>query len=244
MGDHIGRFEPGHLSVIGSNLPHDWVTELLPGEVISGRDVVLQFDAGRLTSATSAFPELAEVAVFLAQARRGLAFHGEARRRGAELLLAMGRARGMERLSLFMQLLEVLARSDARVALSSETFAPVPGTSGIDAAALDLVQRVLAHVFENVTGALRLADVAAMGGMSESRFSRFFKRITGNSFTDHVTKLRISRACDLLANSGLPVTEVCYEVGYTNISNFNRNFRRQRGSTPMEYRQLAQRRAG
>ena len=59
-----------------------------------------------------------------------------------------------------------------------------------------------------------------------------------------MTKLRISRACDLLANSGLPVTDVCYEVGYSNISNFNRNFRRQRGSTPTEYRRLAKRRAG
>ena len=239
VGDHVGRFEPGHLSVVGSSLPHDWVTELAPGEVIRGRDVVLQFDPARVVHAAAALPELSEAAGFMALAQRGLAFRGETRRIGAELLLAIGPARGMERLSLFLRLLHLLSRSSERTALSSGPFAPTPAPD-----ALDLIQRVLAHVFEHATAELCLADLAAMGGMSESQFSRFFKRNTGNSFTDHVTKLRISRACDLLANSTLPVTDVCYEVGYTNISNFNRNFRRQRGSTPSEYRRLARRRAG
>ena len=75
--------------------------------------------------------------------------------------------------------------------------------------------------------------------MNESTFSRFFKRNAGSTFTDHLAKLRIGRACDLLANSGLPVTDICYEVGNSNISNFNRTFRQQRGSTPSAYRHLA-----
>ena len=83
-----------------------------------------------------------------------------------------------------------------------------------------------------------------MAGMGESTFSRFFQKNSGNSFTDHVTKLRVSRACALLANSNLPITDVCYEVGYSNISNFNRSFRKQRGSTPSAYRHLARRRSG
>lgn len=239
VGDHIGRFEPGHLSVVGGGMPHDWVSDLAPGEVIRGRDVVLQFDAERVCNAAEAFPELAEVGAFLTAARHGFAFHGEARRQAADLLLAIGPARGLRRLALFVELLHVLSCAKDRVRLSSDTFAPQPGP-----AALDLVQRMLAHVFENVTGDLRIAEVAALGGMSESACSRFFKKNTGNSFTDHVTKLRVSRACDLLANSMLSVTDICYEVGYVNISNFNRNFQRQRGHTPSAYRQMARHRAG
>ena len=93
-------------------------------------------------------------------------------------------------------------------------------------------------MLEHFTTDIRIADVAAIAGMTESTFSRFFKRNTGNTFTDHVTKLRVSRACNLLAHSSLPVTSICYEVGYSNISNFNRNFRRQRGDTPSGYRRL------
>lgn len=239
IGDHIGRFEPGHLSIVGGSLPHDWVSELAANEVICGRDIVLQFHADRLHRAGAAFPELLEVAPFLGLAQRGLAFHGETRRLGAHLLTEIGEARGLARLSHFLQLLQVLSRSREYSSLSSEYFAPT-----LDPTALGLIQRVLAYVFENFTADIRIADVAAMAGMGESTFSRFFQKNSGNSFTDHVTKLRVSRACALLANSNLPITDVCYEVGYSNISNFNRSFRKQRGSTPSAYRQLARRRSG
>ena len=238
VGDHIGRFEPGHLSIVGGSLPHDWVTDLGPGEVIRGRDVVLQFDADRVGRAGAAFPELLEVVPFLDRAQRGLAFHGGTRLSGAGLLKRIGPARGVERLSLFVQLLQVLSRSTEYSCLSSERFTPVA-----DPAALDLIQRILGHMLDNFTADIRIGDLARMAGMNESTFSRFFKRNTGNTFTDHVTKLRVSRACNLLAHSSLPVTSICYEVGYSNISNFNRNFRRQRGSTPSAYRRLAQCRA-
>ena len=72
--------------------------------------------------------------------------------------------------------------------------------------------------------------------MTESAFSRFFKKNSGNSFTDHVTKLRMVRACELLADPKTPITEICFDVGYTNISNFNQLFRKLRGTTPSAYR--------
>lgn len=239
VGDFIGQFEPGHLAIVGSGLPHDWVTEIVPGEVIRGRDIVLQFDADRVRSAAAVLPELHEVGAFLTLALRGLAFTGETRRLGARLLEDIGHVHGLERLSLFLRLLQLLARSSEYIVLSSADFAPA-----LDPMTLDLVQRALAHVFENFMTDIRLSDMAELAGMSESAFSRFFKKNSGNSFTDHVTKLRIGRACELLANSNLPVTDICYEVGYSNISNFNRTFLRQRGHTPSAYRRLARRRAG
>jgi hypothetical protein len=44
VGDHIGPFEPGYLVVVGSGLPHNWVTDTAPGELIAGRDILPQFD--------------------------------------------------------------------------------------------------------------------------------------------------------------------------------------------------------
>ncbi|MCY1238593.1 HTH-type transcriptional activator RhaR [compost metagenome] len=74
--------------------------------------------------------------------------------------------------------------------------------------------------------------------MSDTAFSRFFKKNTGNSFTDHVNKLRIWQACKLLAESDMPITDICFEVGYLNISNFNRTFLRHHRMTPSAYRRL------
>ncbi|ACB95952.1 AraC family transcriptional regulator [Beijerinckia indica] len=237
VGDHIGEFAPGRLTIVGGDLPHDWVTSLSPGETVRGRDIVVQFDAGRWCQAAAILPELAMLEPFLARASRGLGFHGETREKGAQILESMGQARGLDRLCLLFRLLALLAGSHEYEILSSEDFMP-----NRDPAMVDTVQQVMSYLFDHFTSDIRLTDLANMVGMSESAFSRFFQKNSGNSFTDHVMKLRLGRACKLLADSDMPITDICFEVGYANISNFNRNFRQQRGLTPSLYRRWARQR--
>ncbi len=237
IGDHVGSFEPGHLAIVGGGLPHDWVTPTEPGEVIRGRDIVVQFHPDRLRRAAAVLPEVAGVDGLLLAAERGLAFHGETRRRGAEVMEAMGRAGGLERLALFLQLLQVLAAGRECQVLSSEHFAP-----DTDCRSRDAAGAALAFVVENFRRDIRLSDLARHVGMSECACSRFFKRNSGNSFTDYVARLRVGHACKLLSETEMPVTDVCFEVGYGNVSNFNRVFRLQRGLTPSAYRRLARNR--
>ncbi len=237
VGDHIGAFEPGHLTLVGSGLPHDWVTSTVPGEIIRQRDIVVQFHPDRLRRAAGIFPEIADLDALLADAGRGLSFHGETRRRGASLMEGMGKVQGLERLTLFLDLLQGLALSQERHVLSSDHFAP-----HTDRETLDSVGRALSFIFENFRRDIRLADLAGALGLSEWACSRFFKRNTGNSFTDYVTMLRLGDACKLLSNSEMSVTDVCFEVGYSNVSNFNRTFLRLRGLTPSAYRRLARNR--
>ena len=94
----------------------------------------------------------------------------------------------------------------------------------------------------DVAQPLVAAQVAASLGMSESRFSRFFKRATGNTFTDFVNRVRIHRACQLLMDSGQPVGQICYDVGFNNLANFNRRFLEIKGLTPTEFRRQAEKR--
>jgi AraC-like DNA-binding protein len=237
VGDHIERFEPGYLAIVGSCLPHDWVTPTRPSEKIEGRDIVLQFDPDRIRHAATLFPECAELGPFLTLALRGLAFHGETRRLGAAYLEAMADVRGVERLSLFLRLLHTMASGGEYRVLSSPNFAP-----SRDHVAQGAIQQILTYLLDNFTREIRLSDLAQGLGMSDWTFSRFFKKNTGNSFTDYLTTLRIGFACKLLADSDIAVTDICFEVGYANVSNFNRIFRNQRGMTPSAYRRLARQR--
>lgn len=237
VGDYIGPFEPGHLAIVGSNLPHDWVTETGPGELIHGRDIVLQFHPDRLRRAAEICPEITDLEPFLTLAMRGLSFQGETRRRGTEILEAMGEVRGLERLTMFLDLLHVLAAGRDTQILSSTHFKP-----DTDQRSLDSIGDALGYILDNFRRDIRLADLATRLGMSEWACSRFFKKNCGNSFSDYLTILRIGAACKLLADSDMPITAICFEVGYANVSNFNRIFRAQRGMTPSAYRRLAARR--
>jgi AraC-like DNA-binding protein len=234
VGDYIGEFHPGYLTVVGRNLPHDWVTATRPGEIIKGRDIVLQFDPDRILGIAETLPELGQLDEFFLRAERGLIFSGQTLEKGRRLVEEMGTVSGFSRFALFIQLLALLSSTQEYEILSSPEFAPK-----LDAETLDTLQRALIYIFEHISTDIHLADVAALTGMSESAFSRFFKKNTGNSFTDHVNKLRIWQACKLLTESDMPVTEICFEVGYLNISNFNRTFLRHHRMTPSAYRRMA-----
>ena len=89
-----------------------------------------------------------------------------------------------------------------------------------------------------------MTDICARFRMPESRFSRFFRRATGNTFTDFVNRMRITKACQLLMETDRYVTTICYEVGFNNVANFNRRFRDVKGMTPKEFRRQSMERLG
>ncbi|OLP55603.1 AraC family transcriptional regulator [Rhizobium rhizosphaerae] len=233
-GDHVGAFTPGHISMIGSNLPHDWVTPLKPGERIAGRDIVIQFLPSKLEQASAFLPELAGFREFFTRAQRGLSFKGQARERAEALILDMEFQTGSVRLSTFLSLLSLLRDTDEVDILSSEAYVP-----DLSSGSLEALQMVFAHIFANLSEDIRLPDMARMVDMSDSSFSRFFKKNSGNSFTDHVNKLRIWKAGQLLTDTSMPITDICFEVGFRNLSNFNRVFLRHHNLTPSRYRKLS-----
>jgi AraC-like DNA-binding protein len=150
----------------------------------------------------------------------------------------IGATRGFQRLALFFQLIDLLARTPEKKILASSDYAPT-----LDKETLGVVHEVISYIVNNLSVTVRMAEAAAIAGMTHSAFSRFFKKNTGANFIDYSRKLRIGRACKLLSDTRRPVTDVCFEVGYANISNFNRHFRKERGVTPSQNKRLANLRA-
>ena len=111
----------------------------------------------------------------------------------------------------------------------------------LDQDAPRIIQKVMSYILDNFKDTVSLSEAAEIAGMGESSFSRFFKKNSGNNFVDYVRKLRVSHACRILSETNMPVTEVCFEVGYNNISNFNRHFLAEKGVTPSQYRRMSAR---
>lgn len=233
VGDHIGRFRPGSLYLVGSDLPHHWISDLAPGGHLVDRDVVFQFHPQWLQECRRVLPELAALDALLERSARGIEFSGGTALDAAAELVAIGESDGLARLQHIFALLSVLDAAppgEARQLASPWT----PGREGAGTA--DLVDRTLGYIFDHVADDVRLADAARLAGMSESGFSRSFHRASGQSFSDTVRKLRLTHACHLLEQTDLPVAVVSRRVGYRNLSNFNRQFRATYALTPTEHR--------
>ena len=120
----------------------------------------------------------------------------------------------------------------------------LPALDPNDEHAADRIDVAFAYIFDHLADpAIRLAGAAREVGMSESAFSRYFTKISGQSFSDTVRKLRLAQAGKLLRETSLPVAAIAHRVGYANLSNFNRQFRSHHGATPRDIRARATRRA-
>lgn len=237
IGDRIDVFSAGQLVLVGSNLPHHWISDLEPGAVIVDRDVVFQFHPDWIRQCQEFLPELSGIQPLLKRSTRGIEFTGRTARQAGEELQAIGTSGGAERLQHIFGLLNVLATAPSREqsTLAGASVVPLDDHHGAD-----IVDRALAYIFDNLTGDVRLAAAANLIGMSDSAFSKHFKRVSGQTFSDTVRKLRLAHACKLLRETDLPISSIYHRVGYANLSNFNRQFRTQYDVTPREFRRRNQ----
>ncbi|QGZ66902.1 helix-turn-helix domain-containing protein [Paraburkholderia acidisoli] len=231
VGDYIGSFAPGNLVMVGSNLPHNWVSSVTPGEQVDERCLVLQFDSAFIARATEVFPEFRRVAPLLDASRWGLLFTPETGAAAEPVLREMLNAQGMRRITLFIALLELLVQSAEPTMLASDAYRADPARY-----AGTRINHVLAFIGKNLSQELRETELAALAGQSVSAFSRYFRRHTGVSFVRYVNRLRINLACQLLMSGEVSITDICYQVGFNNLSNFNRQFLLLKEMSPTRWR--------
>ena len=233
VGDHIGAFRPSNLVFVGPNLPHNWISDVAPGETVEERCLVLQFTSAFIKSCTSTFPELRFIEWLLAESFRGVEFAPPMGEAAAPILREMLNMGGARRIELFIRVLNLIGHSHQHHMLASPNYRPDP--SGYMSAAMN---NVLAHIGRNFTNELSEAELARLNNQSVSAFSRGFRKHTGMTFVQYVNSLRIELACQHLTQDDLSMTEICYEVGFNNVSNFNRQFLAWKSMPPSKFRSL------
>lgn len=240
VGDFIGTFEPGNLVLTGPNLPHNWISDVPPGTEVPLRGRVLQFSEQFVRDATQILPELSSFQSVLDLSRRGALFTPEAGARVGPILADLTTAKGVRRIELFMAIVGILSLADGTIPLTSTGYVPDPSgfmSTGINEA--------LAYINRNLSEPFCERDLAAISGLSPGTFSRSFRRHTGMTLGQYVNRLRINLASQLLmSDARMSITDICYASGFRNISNFNRQFLRQKGMSPSRFQLLMAENAG
>lgn len=234
IGDHIDRFGPGDLVLVGSNLPHLWKNDPV---YYSGRSPVkaealnVRFSVEQLPFLSGGMPELMKVSKLIERARRGVIIRGKIKERISHLMMDILEQEGLKRLISLMTILDHLSGARDVKLLSNEGFV-VSGKRNDEKRMNVIYDYVLKHYNDEIT----LGKAAKLIYMNPSSFSRYFKSSTGKSFSDFVIEIRLGNACRMLIETDMSVSAILYECGFNNQSNFNTLFRQRMGVKPLEYR--------
>lgn len=232
VGDSIETITDLDLAVIGSeDLEHVWNQGQCKSEEI--REITIQFEKSLFSGELFARNQFAPINAMLAKAQNGIAFTQEAIMKAFHILDRLaGTKDNFEQFIMMLELLYTLSQSEYKV-LASNTFAHIE-----ERGESRRIQKVKEYVTGNCDRDLTLTEIAGVAGMSPSSFSRFFKTATGKTLTSYILEIRLGVAARDLINTTNTVAEICYSSGFNNVSNFNRLFKRSKGITPKEFRQL------
>jgi AraC-like DNA-binding protein len=226
VGDHIGPFGAGDLVLLGGMLPHHWHAQ----GGTAGVSVQWHFPEHH---PLWELPEMRALRGIFAKAGVGLAVSGQTSRQVAEGMRALTGAGGLGRLGMLLEILGKLSTApESEVqALASGSFVPP-----VDGTYQEAMSRVLRHLVGNFRTEIRLDELLAIARLSRPTFARQFKRHTGRSVSEFLIELRLQAACRELVTTRRSVLEVALDCGFSQVSFFNRVFRRELGCSPSEWR--------
>jgi len=99
------------------------------------------------------------------------------------------------------------------------------------------MEMIFQYVIRKFPNKIHLEEIASLVNLTPPSFCRFFKSRTTKVFSDFVNEVRIGNACKMLIENKYTISQVCYLSGFNYLSNFNRQFKRIKGTTPSEFQQ-------
>lgn len=228
IGRHLGNYINGDLIMIGSNLPHYGFTNRFTKYK---SEVVIQFREDFLGKDLFASPEMLSIGALFHKAKNGISFSGNTLTQVGERLESMFYMSHFEKAIELIKILKALSTSRDATILNAYSQSLIH--TDTSTSRMDDVYKYVAHHFQDE---ISLDDVCELINMSVTSFCRFFKKNTGKTFVQYLNEFRIIHACKLLSEGTMSVTDVCFDSGYNNFSHFNRNFKKQIGKSPSEYR--------
>jgi AraC-like DNA-binding protein len=228
IGSHLSYFNNSQLILIGANLPHSGFTDRF---CTNGTEIIVQFKEDFLGERFLEIPEMQQIKALFAKAKKGIIYNVEAKKVIGPKIEALMHYEGMDRIIKFLDVLKDLATTNNYSLLNVDGFA-----FEVEPQDNKKIDIIFGHVSKNFKQPIPLTEIAEKVSMTVPAFCRYFKKVTGKTFTQFVNEFRIVHATKLLAENPTSITDICFESGFNNFSHFNKLFKKFTGKNPLKYR--------
>ncbi len=232
VGDSMEEIDDLELCLIGNeSLEHAWMNHRCSSNEI--HEITIQFHKDLFFESLLNKRQFHSVAIMLENAKKGVVFSRPVIERVKGRLNSLSNNQnGFHSVMKLLYILYELSVDEGSRILCTSTFANQDESSDSRR-----IQKVINYLHMNYHKEIRLMDVANYVNMSEVSFSRFMKKRTGKNYIEYLNDLRLGIASRCLIDTTKTIAEISYECGFNNLSNFNRIFKKRKGSTPKEFRE-------
>jgi AraC-like DNA-binding protein len=233
IGNSIETYDKGDLTFVGPNVPHVWYSKANENEINNNAiSIALYINPTMVTDSLKTFLDTKSLSLFFQESERGLKIVNAKKEKIIVLLKAMVNQKELTLLSSFMKICSYLIDNDDFEWLNEASLLKNYSNKN-----RNRFSKLMQYIQQNFRTEITLQKAASVADMQLHSFCRYFKSLTHHTFSDFVNEIRIDFACKLLNQSDLPITQVAFESGFSNISYFNRSFKKIHGKTPREFRQ-------
>ncbi|WP_153799107.1 AraC family transcriptional regulator [Foetidibacter luteolus] len=233
IGDNISDFKQGNLAFLGPNLPHLYRNDTpyyQPKSKLKARSIVVHFRESSFGENFLLLPETRKLKTLFDKSARGLEITGALNKSISIKMHELCELQGFSRWLKLLDILHEMAGSKQCNYISNTT------VTGLNETETERLSKIFEFVMQHFKREILVAEAAAMVNLAENSFSRYFSQRTRKTFTGFVNEVRLNHACKLLIENDMSVSEICFECGFNNLSNFNRQFLALYGISPLAYR--------
>lgn len=228
IGSHFSYFTAGELILIGPFLPHyTFIDPPKEGQV----KYSIQMREGFPGVSMLMLPEMQPIKKLMERGVFGISFSAKTRQKVGRKIEQLLQYDSLDQFLRFMDILRDLAYAEDYEVLNTGEF-----QVEIIPQDYERLQAVFNFVRENFKRPISLDEAADKASMTSPSFARYFKKVTGKTFTHFVNEYRLVHASKLLAETSSSITDVCFESGFNNFSHFNKQFKEYAGKSPSDYR--------
>lgn len=234
IGQSVERFEGGEIILIGKNLPHYWKNDAAfyqSQPLCSAEAIVVRFSEDFAGKDFFHLPETRAIQALFERAIFGLKLVDPLLTHIKKSMVELAQQQGFNQLLTLLSILQEIAISSA-----TEIISPHYVPSQLQIKHNDRLSKIFAYLIDHFNDPIQLSEVASVANMNEAALCRYFKSQTGQTITQYITDLRIRYACELLIKGEDSITQVCFQVGFENVSHFIQTFKKLRNQTPFEFR--------
>lgn len=227
IGDSVYSYNDGNIFIIGSNLPHAFKSDKSSNEI--SIMLTLFFTKHSFGEHFFDLNELREIELFFKKAKQGV-FVETNLEEIKQHFIQLKKATKLERFILLLKILKLIATAKTAVLTNFVNPKKYSDNEG------KRLRTIFEYTIENSHQKITLEEIADIANMTKNAFCKYFKKRTNKTYFNFLTEVRIENACKYLKDKEeYSIADIAFKTGFNNISNFNRQFKVIKKTTPSSF---------